>query len=131
MSAMSPWMTWIDIRASVGGRELLSQDGDRGALDRVDARRARLRREEAEDAGSGPDVKHDISRPHDFVDRAAEGVGPDPVADHDPVHLDLRVQGVGWIADRGAHAAYCMLSLLVGYRPNSMAGQSGRGWLWA
>ena len=103
MSMTSPWITSHDVRESVGGDELLRQDGDRRLLDRIDARGAGPRREHAQDAAPRADVEDDVARAHDRLDRPLEGLGADLVPDHRPVYLELRVHRVGRDPDRRPH----------------------------
>ena len=93
-----------DLGDSVRRGQLLRQDGDGGPLHRVDARSSRPCREHAQDAASGPDVEDDVAGAHHRVDRTPEGLGANAVADHRPMHLELRVHGVRRVPNRRAHS---------------------------
>ena len=118
-SMMSPWITLDDVRDAVRGGQLLREDGDGRLLDRVDARGSCPRREEAQDAGSGTDVEHDVAGAHHRIDRSPERVGAHAVADHRAVHLDLRVHRVRWVPDRGTHARIVGCRSQLGGRPTT------------
>ena len=94
-----------DVRDPVRAGQLLRQDGNRRLLHRIDARSARPRGEQAQDAASRPDIENDVAGTHNRVDRTLEGSGADAVANHRPVDLELRVHRVRRGLDRRPHVS--------------------------
>ncbi len=92
-----------DVPDPVRGGKLLRQDGNRRPLHRVDPPSARPRREHAQDSASRPDVENDVAGAHHRLDRTPEGVGPNPIADHRPVHLELGIHRVRRVPDGRPH----------------------------
>ena len=92
-----------DVRESVRGDELLSQDRDGCLLDGIDAARTRPRREHAQYAAPRADIEDDIAGTDHRVDCASEGLGAHAVADHRAVHFELGVHRVRVTLDRRPH----------------------------
>ena len=92
-----------DVRKPVRGGQLLREDRDRRLFHCVDACCTCLRREQAQDAASRPDVENDVAGAHDRVDRLPECLGANAVADHRPVDFELGVHRVRRVFDRRSH----------------------------
>ena len=123
-----------DLRDSVRGGKLPRQHGGRCPLHRIDARSTRARREHAQDSASGPDVKNDVAGAHHRVDRTPEGPGANAVADHRPVHLELRVHRVRRVPDRRPHLSivaplggWCSRARQWVWRPGNRGCRRGDG----
>ena len=93
-----------DVRDTIRSSQLLREGGDRRSLDGVDTRGAGARREHAQDAASRTDVENGVAWAHYLFDGPLEGLGANTVADHRPVHLDLRVHRVGRVPNRRPHS---------------------------